>query len=122
MKISSYTVTLLSVFLVLAACGGGGGGSDTNGTPPVIDPDTESKALLVPVVNDTQLLASLRMGLAISLTALALMRHWLFKNLILQLHLIQIAQVQDLPQPTHRKPLLMSMMLLNMMATYIYSS
>lgn len=62
MKISSYTVTLLSVFLVLAACGGGGGGSDTNGTPPVIDPDTESKALLVPVVNDTQLLASVKNG------------------------------------------------------------
>ena len=35
MKISSYTVTLLSVFLVLAACGGGGG-TDTNGTPQLL--------------------------------------------------------------------------------------
>ena len=61
MKISSNTVTLFSILfalLVLVACGSGGGGTGTNVTPPVVDPDTESKALLTPVANNSELLVS----------------------------------------------------------------
>jgi hypothetical protein len=61
MKISSNSVTLFSILfalLVLVACGSGGGGTDTNVTPPVVDPDPESQALLMPVANDSELLVS----------------------------------------------------------------
>ena len=64
-KISAYTVTLFSILLVLSvlvACGGGGSGTDKNVTPPVVDTDPESQGLLMPIVNDTQLLVSVKNG------------------------------------------------------------
>lgn len=58
-KIIKYFIHVLPLLLV--ACGGGGN-SNTSKPNPIVDPDTESNALLIPIANDNELLASVKSG------------------------------------------------------------